>query len=211
MPISKITIQFTNLIITSFKLKSFHTSQYFKMNQKNEQRNLIIYFYIPNKCLKKIKVIKYVYIKLLLTFINENTNEYIFIYDGTVVNSKSTFDDIGIKNGEVLIALKNNNNMDDINSNINLSSKMKKLTKDPNFETKLKLIMNKNIRYETERIKDMQFKKIEGNSNLYRKKIKNYYSTKGKQNKDQKDLNLNTNYQPLPKPSEEEMPIIWSC
>ena len=49
------------------------------MNQTNDQTNIIIYFYIPDKCLKKIKVISHLYIKLLLSFINEDTNEYIFI------------------------------------------------------------------------------------------------------------------------------------
>ena len=181
------------------------------MNQTNDQTNIIIYFYIPDKCLKKIKVISHLYIKLLLSFINEDTNEYIFIYNGAVVDSKSTFKNIGINNGEVLIALRKNKiNTDDINSNINLSSKMKKLSKDPNFETKLKLLINNNMRCETERIKDIRFKKIEGNFNLYRKKIKNYLSTNENKNNDQNDTNLNTNYQPLRKPSEEEMPIIWS-
>lgn len=122
-----------------------------------------------------------------------------------MIDDKTTIEQNKIADGDVLLAIKKQNN--DTNFNIKVSLQIKKLVKDQSFEGKLRLLTNPKIQMERSRIMDLKHLKIERYRKLFIKKTKDLFQNQNDQIEDQFDLN--TNYQPSIEPSEEAMPILW--
>lgn len=166
---------------------------------------IIVYICIPDCLLKKAIAPKKAYIWQLLEFYDENSSDYLYIYNGSLIDSKTTIEQNNVADGDVLLAVKKQNN--DTNFNIKVSLQIKKLVKDQSFEGKLRLLTNQKIKMERSRIMDLKHLRIERYRKLFIKKTKDLLQNQNDQIGDQFDLN--TNYQPSIEPSEEAMPILW--
>lgn len=171
---------------------------------------VLLYFYIPGKSLKKVLVSKNSSIGCLITLTKEDSKDYIFIYKGAIVDSNSTFESIGMKNENILVAIKKKNNqINDFYYNVNLCKKLNDISNDPDFEKKLTVVNNKNLRNEKTRIADVRYMKIEGSCRLYKKKTFKFLARLHEDEKSCDRFELNLNYKPLENPCEDAMPVLW--
>ena len=129
---------------------------------------------------------------------------YTYIYNGNIINSDLTFNDIGIKNEQLLIAIKKEqekfNEMD---------YKWIELSCDPTFGNSLHLFSNKQTKREFNRLKDLRNIKIEGSLKLYKKFSHKLYLQKSAESENPIFNDLEINYEPSATPCTEAMPILW--
>lgn len=178
------------------------------MTSHNAIGKIMIYFCIPDYLLKRIIVPKTVQVNSILKIFNENCKDYLYIYNGKIIDPDMTFDQIKIMNQEVIVASKKDKK-NEVVFNQNLSLKIKQLRDDQLFEKKLKLLADKNFKMENCRLIDAKYRRIEGNCKLFRKKEKKFLEQKNQINDNQFVFDLNLNYQPLIEPCDEAMPILW--
>ena len=175
----------------------------------NEDSKIILCFYIYNKFIKKMQVTKNSTIGCLLNFFNESNDEYILIFDGKIVDYRSTFIEINFINGKTIFAIRKNNYDESIDMNSNILSNIMKLSKDTIFEKKIRVLTNRNAQSEYNKIMDIRYMKEEGSRCLYKKKNHNYYLNESCENETQKEIGLTINYDPPSEPCEDAMPILW--
>ena len=172
------------------------------MNPNNHCNVIHIFIYVPHHFWRRVIVKNDSKIRILNNILRNNTNT--FIYKGNIIDSESTFEEIDISDGTLIVAIKNPTNF--VNEEI---IKWIRLTNDSYFENKVKVLSNKKLKREQSRIKDIRYMKLEGNFQMY----KNHSHRMFLKNKVEKNSSLtddlNINYHPLLKPSTDAMPIIW--
>ena len=165
-----------------------------------DSNRITIFFCIPGRFVKTIKINKYSKVRSL----TENDDQYKYIFNGCIINPDSIFQDIGISNGNVLIAFKNCKGHENYKYDQCI-----KLSKDSSFEFKLRFLANKRTKNEYFRLRDIRNLKIEGNSKLYRKMERKLYNKRIQEASNQIDFDFEINYEPSPMPCTEAMPILW--
>lgn len=174
-----------------------------------EQSKIILCFCIPNRLVKKMQVTTNSRVGCLLNFFKENNDDYMYIYDGNIVDYKSSFKDINFIEGKTIFALPKVNDEENAYQSAHTRSKIFELSKDSYFEKKLRVLTNRNAQSEYNKVMDIRLMKIEGSCNLYKKKTHNYYLNETNENETQDDIPLKTEYEPLSEPCAEAMPILW--
>ena len=174
------------------------------MFSQADDSNIFLYFCIPNKLMKKVRVNKRLYINSLLTFFKEKKEDYIFVYEGKIVNCNSTFNDLKITENNILFAVEN---MKEETKNINVLND----SNSTNFQLRLKLLTNNQLKNECDRINDIRYFKMEGSRRLYRKKIHKIYMNEMKMNDEYEYeyQDIKYEYQSTTNPCTDPMPILW--
>ena len=163
-----------------------------------DSNKVMFYFCVPNRFWKRVLVTRNSNIYCLNQFIDQK-NRHSYIYKGSTVDSNLTFNNIGISNDDIIICITNN-----IDNNL----KWKKMSCDQNLHEKLKILSNKNIKNEYNRIRDIRNMKTEAKKNFYKKKVQRFILNDG--NKYEFDsTSLNIDYEKLSEPSNEALPILW--
>ena len=137
-----------------------------------DSNKVIFYFCVPNYFWKKILVTKNSNISCLNRYLDPEY-DFIYIYNGNIIDPNLTFENIGILEEEPIFSIKND--LDEM-KNLNYNIKWMKLSCDPAFINRLKLISNKNTKNEYNRLKDIKNLKIEGNYKLFKKQSHNIYT-----------------------------------
>ena len=139
-----------------------------------EQSKIILCFCVPNQLVKKMQVTINSNVGCLLKYFKENNEDYIYIYDGNIVDYNSTFEDINFKEGKTIFALRKVNTDRSEYQTARTRSKIIELSKDLYFEKKIRVLTNRNAQSEYNKVMDIRFMKIEGSYNLYKKKEHKY-------------------------------------
>lgn len=163
---------------------------------------ICLLYYVPHHFNRKIMVRANSKIRILNNIHKDIVNT--FIFKGNIINSESTFYEVGVSEGDIIIALKKSGNF--INEEF---IRWKKLSNDPNFINSLETLSNKKLKREQNRINDFYYMKIEGNVRKYKRQCRNTYLQKMEEGDIQIENNININYEPLLMPSTSALPIIW--
>ena len=125
-----------------------------------------------------------------------------FIYNGIELHEKMTFDFYGIRNGDSIIALPQ-----DQNQNIFYKSQWINLTKDSDsFKESMNWIINPNTASEASRLRDLHMMKMENRPRGFNGLctiLSNNEQTKTK------EIELKIKYVTPQKPSTKPLPILW--
>lgn len=131
-----------------------------------------------------------------------------FIYNGSELLDKMTFDFYGIKNDDYIIALpQNEKSIYNFNQWINLSKE-----KDT-FKESMNYMIQKNTYNESARIRDLRFMKIERNSKIFSKICKPFAKEFTDDNDDTFTKNVimkQTILKESDAPSTNPLPILWA-
>lgn len=174
------------------------------MNQNIIPDRVKIYFCVPYCFVKLIDITRNFKIGNFMKIFNVE-GIYTYIYNGNIINSELTLNQIGISNGNIIVAIKKN-----ANENNDEHLKWIKLSQNNLLEDKFKIITNKVSKHELYRLKDMKNYKVEGSLKLYRKFTRRMYlNNLKKKEEDQTIFNFKMNYEPLSAPCTEAMPILW--
>lgn len=174
------------------------------MNQNIISDRVKIYFCVPYCFVKLIEIIPNFKIGNLMKIFNAE-GIYTYIYNGNIINSELTLNQIGISNGNIIVAIKKN-----ANENNDEHLKWIKLSQNNLLEDKFKIITNKVSKHELYRLKDLKNYKVEGSLKIYRRFTRRMYlNNLKKKEEDQTKCNLKLNYEPLSAPCTEAMPILW--
>lgn len=158
-----------------------------------------IFLCVPQCFVKTVKINKNSQIACLM-----KNDEYQYIFNGNIINPKSTFKEIGVINGNIFVAFKQNQKKEKISYD-----QWIKLSNDSSFELKLHSLANKRTKTEYFRLKDFRNMKIEGSLNLYRKMVHKLYLKKMKKLDDPINFDFEMNYEPSPVPCTDALPILW--
>ena len=192
------------------KIKShFYCTVKKSINMNFEQSKIILCFCVPNELVKKMQVTRNSKVGCLLNHFHKNNEDYNYIYEGNIVDSKSTFNDIKFNEGELIFALRKNNEDESLYQAAKTRSKIIKLSKDSQFSKKIRVLTNRNAQSEYNKVMDIRLMKAEGNFNLYRKKSHQSYLNELNDEEMTNDISITTEYEPLTEPCTEAMPILW--
>ena len=174
------------------------------MKNEYETNEFKLILYYPQYFVKMIKTSKNSSINCLKKSLPTNC-EYNFITNGSIVDPDKTFDEIGLKNGQLVVVTKKLSNEFTDNDNNFI-----KITSDSAFENKIRLFTNKKTRNEIFHLRDVRIFRQEGNIKSYRKLSRNMFLQQSKKNDDDPELNdVEINYDPSSMPCSDAMPIWW--
>lgn len=158
----------------------------------------------PKRFIKIIKANKNLAVRAIKRSLPINI-EYNIIIKGNLVDQNKTFNEIGMQDGEVIVVTKKQSN--GLNE---LDKRIIQITKKDDFEQKMRIFTNKKTKNEVDRLKDIRIYRQEGSLKLQRKIARKMYLKQLKNDDDGQCLNdLKTEYEPLPTPCTDAMPILW--
>lgn len=171
------------------------------MESKVSFEQIRIFFYVPGCFLKSIRISPIAKIKNLMC---TDDGLYTYIYNGNIMDSDLTFNDAGISDGKILVAIKK-----ELSQFNNLDFNLVKLSMNKSAEFKLNILSNNETKLEYNRLNDLRNIKVEGSLKLYRKLSRKLYFQSIETTEDQKNNNLEINYEPSSTPCTDAMPILW--
>lgn len=166
-----------------------------------ESNQVKIFFCVPHSFVKSIKVNKNSRVKSLMEKHHINCD---LIFNGSIICPDLTFQEIGISNGNVIVACKKEQGK--MNSSL---VQWINLSKDSTFENRLNSLSNKRMKNEYYRIRDIRNMKVEGSTKLYRKLIQKYYSKNSQEIENSIENDYEVNYEPSTMPCTDAMPVKW--
>ena len=161
---------------------------------------LSIYLYIPGNCILKVRVSKSSPVSDLKKILRNE--QAVFIYNGTMLDEKGTFQSYDLKDSEVIVALSSKYTSFEIERWMNA-------TRDSDaFVEKIDGIVNQKTLRESARLRDFQLAKMERKPRAFRRLCATYRSfSESAISITSSDTTLSFN---MPSsPSTDPLPIFW--
>lgn len=172
------------------------------MNSKINTINFFLFY--PQHFIKIIRTDRNSAIDIIKNSLQKEY-DYNYICKGNIIDPNKTFNEIELRNGELIVVTKKKSN--ELTNN---DYKFLQITKKNDLERKILVLTNKKMRNEIFHLRDIRVFKQEGSSKLYRKLSRKLYLQQSKKDDDDQVFNdLEINYEPSATPCTDAMPILW--